>query len=232
MRQIAKTSDKRPIVKTPDRQVAAHRDKIVAAWGKTISGFVETGNRLIDAKRKLRGRWTKLFEGEDKLPFSLSMADRLMAIARNPVLSDSAHGPSLPASWRTLATLARAESKQLKQWLAEGKVHAEIERSEAEKLVGTRTIKFKVAYSTVNLAVPPSYGRPVTASAPAAAPTLRIVKEPTRLAVPVRPDSSAETERRIEDWVDQVKRGEVEIDDPLRSRVVKWIELLQTTIAA
>ena len=44
-----------------------------------VSGFVETGNRLIDAKRKLRGRWTKLFEGEDKLPFSLSMADRLMA---------------------------------------------------------------------------------------------------------------------------------------------------------
>jgi hypothetical protein len=72
---------------------------------------------------------------EDNLPFGLRTAENYMRIARHPVLSNPHHGSDLPASWRTLAELARLDPEALEQAIADGRVTPETGRSEALALV-------------------------------------------------------------------------------------------------
>jgi hypothetical protein len=62
---------------------------------------------LIEAKGKVEhGDWLKLVE---ELPFGERRAQRLMEIARHPILSNPTHGSFLPPSWRTLYELSRLD---------------------------------------------------------------------------------------------------------------------------
>ena len=59
--------------------------KITAAWQKQVPSIIETGQYLIEAKEALgHGEWGKLFEGDNKLSFSINTAQKLMKIARHP----------------------------------------------------------------------------------------------------------------------------------------------------
>jgi hypothetical protein len=127
-----------------DNMVKSHAAGIKAAWEdtwqKVIPGIIETGQRLINAKSDMRGKykgqWLRLFDPlVGKLPFKEDKAERLMAIAKNTFLTDSAHERNLPPSWTTLYVLSGATPKQLEKWLAAGDVHAEMERKDAEELV-------------------------------------------------------------------------------------------------
>ena len=74
-------------------------EKIVAGWNKTRDGILEVGRWLIEAKTNLEhGDFLPMIE--EQLPFSNHTADRLMAIASCPYISNVAHGLHLPPSWR------------------------------------------------------------------------------------------------------------------------------------
>jgi hypothetical protein len=69
----------------------AWADRITAAWLTGVEAFIETGRLLIEAKKKVEpGEWLAMVR--ERLPFKESTAERLMAVARHPVLSDPAQG--------------------------------------------------------------------------------------------------------------------------------------------
>ena len=113
--------------------------RIVAAHTSSVRAIIETGRELVAAKARLaHGEWGRL-TGETTrqplLPFGWATAQRLMQIAENPVLSNPAHCAGLPASWGTLATLAKLPAQVIEQHLAGGAVFADMTRAQAEELV-------------------------------------------------------------------------------------------------
>lgn len=113
---------------------------IGAAWQKGVESIIETGRLLTLAKAELLEHGEFLGMVEKDLPFGITTADRLQAIAHNPVLSNSAHGLNLPPSWRTLYELSRvgrdpSACEKLEKWIADGVVHPEMERSEVAELL-------------------------------------------------------------------------------------------------
>jgi hypothetical protein len=108
--------------------------RINAAFAAGVAAFVETGRQLVEAKRALgHGAFMRMVETE--LRFSASTAERLMAIARHPVISDSAHAPILPPSWTVLYELARLPAGKVRKLIEQERIHPEMERSEAASLV-------------------------------------------------------------------------------------------------
>jgi hypothetical protein len=114
--------------------VKAEAVQIVAAWNKQLASIIETGRRLINAKRKFPGEFHAMIK--QLLPFSVRTAQRLMVIAEHPVLSDATHGSRLPPSWRTLWVLTGIDNDQLLLMLKDdGPIHVDLERKQAEDLV-------------------------------------------------------------------------------------------------
>jgi hypothetical protein len=109
------------------------RNYILEPWQKAVESIIETGLRLIEAKDEMEyGSWVKIFE--DNKPFGIHTADRLMAIARHPVLSNCAHAHNLPRSWYTLYELSHIPEKDLQKLIDNGKVHSELTRGDLETL--------------------------------------------------------------------------------------------------
>lgn len=103
--------------------------RIRRAWQSTLEGIFETGRLLNAAKDVLaHGDWLEMV-GRD-LPFSAGTAQRLMRIALDPRLSDAAHGPLLPPSWRTLYELTRLPDDALEVSFADGTIHPEMQRAD------------------------------------------------------------------------------------------------------
>ena len=103
-------------------------------WQDTVWGIVEVGKLLIQAKDALEhGEFLKMFKGD--IPFREDTAQRLMAIAGNQVLSNTAYTRYLPPSWYTLSILTQLPERQFLKQLKVGAIHPEIERSEAQALV-------------------------------------------------------------------------------------------------
>jgi hypothetical protein len=59
-------------------------------------------------------------------------ARRLMAVAQHPVIAKGTHASLLPPSWTTLYELTRLPEETLEAKIAEGVIHAGIERKDAE----------------------------------------------------------------------------------------------------
>src|ERR1700756_1527524 len=59
-------------------------------------------------------------------------ARRLMAVAQHPVIAKGTHASVLPPSWTTLYELTRLPEETLEAKIAEGVIHAGIERKDAE----------------------------------------------------------------------------------------------------
>ena len=108
--------------------------RITSAWAAGVAAFVQTGRQLIRAKRAL-GAGAFLHMIETELPFSDRTAERLMAIARHPVLSDSTHASNLPPSWTTLYELSRLPAGKLRKLIEQERIHSDMERVEATSLV-------------------------------------------------------------------------------------------------
>jgi hypothetical protein len=75
-----------------------------------------------------------MIEGE--LPFGADVAERLMKVARNPVLSNSDHGRNLPASYQTLYELAKLPDDVLERKIENGEITPRTERKEAAAMRG------------------------------------------------------------------------------------------------
>jgi hypothetical protein len=118
------------------QRASTYQIRIKAAWGKQIPCILETGRLLIEAKAKLvpYGKWGKMFEGADRLPFGQETARCLMRIAKHPLLSDSKNTWILPPSWWTLFILSRMPMASLKAWLADGTINAKTASNAAKAL--------------------------------------------------------------------------------------------------
>jgi hypothetical protein len=95
------------------------RQRIEAAWQKSVASVIEVGKLVKEAKQTLGVSYTLL---ETELPFSSSVAAFLVKIAENPVLSNPTYHARLPNSYNTLYHLAKVDEKQLVKQLEKGEI--------------------------------------------------------------------------------------------------------------
>jgi len=116
-------------------------DRINQRMGSAVEAIIAVGIELLHAKERLpHGEFGRLFKNHpdavaQPLRISQRTADVFMRIADHPVLSNSQHVANLPVSWGTLGELARLEAPVLEVMLADGRVHPEMERADAMRLV-------------------------------------------------------------------------------------------------
>jgi hypothetical protein len=114
--------------------------RINAEWRKSVAAILGVGTQLIAAKESCEhGEFLRLFKGHENavgqtLPFTLNTAERLMAVARHPVLSNSAHVQSLPQSWGTLYELTKLDDDTLIAGIKAGEITPETTRAQAAAL--------------------------------------------------------------------------------------------------
>jgi hypothetical protein len=125
---------------TETDKVLFHASGIKTAWNKSVEAFIETGQLLLAAKKAMSGtgKWLQLFNPKiGDLPFGEDTAERLMRIAKNKVLTNSANWRNLPPSIRTLDVLSK-DTKRLERWLLDGTVNADTELKQAQSLVSPK----------------------------------------------------------------------------------------------
>jgi hypothetical protein len=104
---------------------------IRASWQKSTAGIIETGELLLQAREQLdRDVFAAM-----KLPFGQRTAQRLMAIAQHPVLSDATHVSRLPPSWGTLYELTKLPCIILRTKVEDGTIHPGMERKDVAALL-------------------------------------------------------------------------------------------------
>jgi hypothetical protein len=108
--------------------------RINGTWRNAAESIIETGRILIEAKAALlpRGEFTKMVEND--LLFTPRTAQRLMEIARHPVISDPTHVSHLPPSWGTLHELAKLPPATIRDKIADGTINPKMERKDVAKL--------------------------------------------------------------------------------------------------
>jgi hypothetical protein len=115
------------ITQAPLIEHAEWTSRIAAAWQKGVEAILETGRLLIEAKAALNhGEFESVIQL--KLPFDRRTAQRLMAIARHPVVSNAAHAPHLPPSWMTLYELTKLPPETLLPKIEDGSITPKTER--------------------------------------------------------------------------------------------------------
>jgi len=114
--------------------------KIHGEWRKSIEGIIGVGRQLIAAKEACEhGEFLRLFKGNenavsDPVPFTPETSQRLMAVAANNVMSNTAHAQYLPQSWMTLYELTKLDDETLIAGIKAGDIHPEMSRSDAAAL--------------------------------------------------------------------------------------------------
>jgi N6-adenosine-specific RNA methylase IME4 len=118
----------------PVRTPGEWAEVVRADLARSVEGFVAAGAHLAEAKEQMpHGEWLPWIEQE--LPIGVREVQRLIEVARHPVISNATHGSHLPASGRTLYELSRLEPPALEAAIAEGRVTPELERKQARALV-------------------------------------------------------------------------------------------------
>jgi hypothetical protein len=106
------------------------------AWREQLTSIFQTGDLLTAAKAELaHGEWAALFK-ENEVPFSQSMANKLMAISGNELLRNSEHVPNLPVAWGTLYALTKLTSAQFADGIKSGAIHPKMQRKAVRELRG------------------------------------------------------------------------------------------------
>ncbi len=118
-------------------------DRIRPHLAAAVESIVAAGREFSDAKRSLpHGEFGRCCE---LLGVTTRTAQRFMAIAGHPVLSDATHASHLPASWTTLHELSRLEPALLAAAIDAGTVTPKLDRKAARQLVVQRTIEANAA---------------------------------------------------------------------------------------
>jgi len=125
-------------------------DLIFAQHAKSVESILETGRLLLKAKSDLvHGEWGRLFE-DHLLPFGIDAAQRFMTIASHPLLSNTEHVRSLPASWGTLYQLTRVPEPMLKQALHDGVITSDMPRKAVAGLLPQPAVKTPDVHSALD----------------------------------------------------------------------------------
>lgn len=127
-----------PVFDVHDPQAWAAR--IAERWRASVEAIFETGRLLTEAKATLpHGEFG--FMCENRLPFSARTAQRLMAIANDPRLSNPTIASLLPASWTTIYELTTLSDDEL-QSAADGEIiHAEMTREDVAAIKPPRVAR-------------------------------------------------------------------------------------------
>lgn len=114
----------------------------VDEWAQRIStrltqcaeAILDVGRMLCQAKQELRhGEFLEMVDS--RLRFSASTAQRLMAVARDPRITNTAHAQYLPPSWMTLYELTRLPDPVLEEAFEQGRITPEMRRKDAVRLL-------------------------------------------------------------------------------------------------
>ena len=93
--------------------------------------------KMVEAKADLpHGSWGTLVQLH--LPFDHTTTNRLMAIACNSVLANSAHVHNLPPSYGTLYQLSRLEPPKLLAKIKDGTIHPKMQRKDVLELFSSK----------------------------------------------------------------------------------------------
>lgn len=124
-----------PVVITLATRLQQLADLGTQKWRKTVQAIMETGQFLIHVKEEEvdHGEFSQLFTGykgkakavTSPMPFQLPFAEKLMRIARHPVLSNSTNWSNLPTAVSTLDLLTQFSKEDLERYLSQGKVTPE-----------------------------------------------------------------------------------------------------------
>jgi hypothetical protein len=109
-------------------------ERIGTQFRRSVEATIAAGRHLHEAKHELdtHGQWLPLLK---RLKVGASMAARLMRIAENEVLTNSAHWAELPSSWRTLYELTKLPPETLEAKIADGTITPETKREEVRALI-------------------------------------------------------------------------------------------------
>jgi Protein of unknown function (DUF3102) len=107
-----------------------HAALINEAWQSSVTGILETGRRLIEAKDDLEhGEWQIMFERKE-VAVGLKTAQRLMKISNDERLSKGAHVHLLPQSWGTLYELTKLPDDVFEAKIEDGTINPEMQRKD------------------------------------------------------------------------------------------------------
>lgn len=117
--------------------LAEYGSKIKSELGKSVTAIFEIGKLLHAAREEHRGEFGRLFR-DDHVPFSQDNAEKYMAIARDPRLTNSAKLRNLPPSWTTLYDLTRLKGDEWDEAEAQGLIRCDVRGSEIKKFINER----------------------------------------------------------------------------------------------
>jgi hypothetical protein len=109
-------------------------DRINTAWQQSVTGILEVGRLLIDAKAELGyGDFGAMFEaGEVK--FSIRTAEYLMDIGRDERLNNPKYISHLPPHWATLKELTKVTGDVFEAAVDDKLIHPGMSCADAKKL--------------------------------------------------------------------------------------------------
>ena len=139
-----------PVVMTPVTRLQQLADLGTRKWGKGPQAIMETGQFLIHVKKEVdHGEFSQLFTGykgkakavTNPMPFQQHFAEKLMRIARHPVLSNSTNWSNLPTSVSTLDLLTQFSQEDLERYLSQGQVTPETTADQVRGLLYCGTLR-------------------------------------------------------------------------------------------
>ena len=107
---------------------------ITTCWRASFEGILETGHLLTAAKEALEhGEFLTMLAKD--LPFKANTAQRLMKIAADERITNTAHAPLLPPMWTTLYELTKLDDEQFEKAKDDGVIRPDMERAEITQKV-------------------------------------------------------------------------------------------------
>lgn len=140
-------SDKKQSIVQPSAEVSALLRRVRKAWDKlegslrsSLSDAIFVGKELLALKEKTEhGQFGRHFSDhaepvEGAMPFGWARANKLMRLASNQTLSNSAHARNLPADLDAVYELATMTAPALEAAIEAGKVTPATTRAEAKEI--------------------------------------------------------------------------------------------------
>lgn len=140
--------DRKAILRVPGAPAEEWAARINACWQASVTGILQVGRLLTEAKAHLdHGDFGDMIERQ--LPFGERTAQMLMAIGKDPRLTNPKHVSLLPASWGTLYELTKLSDEEFDAGVEKKIIRADMERKDAPKahLAGRAQAKGDLDYS-------------------------------------------------------------------------------------
>jgi N6-adenosine-specific RNA methylase IME4 len=123
-----------PALSLVDATAESWAMRIAACWRASVEAILEVGRLLAAAKEALpHGEFGAMCQ--ELLPFSASTAQRLMAIAADPKLSNPAHVQHLPPAWGTLYELTKLDPNKFQDAIERKIIRPDMERREITQAI-------------------------------------------------------------------------------------------------